>query len=49
VLGGPEGIVIAIGTGENYDAEFHRKPPSHYTVTMLVAQFGKNRHVDAPR
>jgi hypothetical protein len=23
LLDGPEGIVIAVGTGEDYDAEFH--------------------------
>jgi hypothetical protein len=35
VLGGPEGIVIAVGSGENYDAEFHWKPPSQYTATVV--------------
>src|ERR1019366_5560466 len=32
LLDGPEGIVIAVGTGENNDAEFHRDPRVHYLV-----------------
>jgi hypothetical protein len=36
LLDGPEGIVIAIRTGENNDAKFHRNPRVHSMVVWMV-------------
>jgi hypothetical protein len=40
LLDGPESIVVAVRSGENYDAKFHRNPRVHYMVMVVWMVYG---------
>jgi hypothetical protein len=43
LLDGPESIMIAVRSGENNDAKFHRNPHVHYMTKVEWMVYGDKR------